>query len=191
MTWLNCGHTRATSSLFPKWDDHNAKQNRSNITHRYQTNKYEKKKALRLGTAKQNTHWATSRETLPWGFATRKDTNRLAQLQKLASLGMSDKSSKASILSRQRTTKALIRLRGCASWSAPLLFAYGINRFSHDVAQMYTCRCELVPREQDSYIMVYTSIIVWCSVSFSTRPLTELIYCPLRITQGYNSTLLF
>ena len=26
-------------------------------------------------------------------------------------------------LSRQRTTKALIRLRGCAGWSAPLLFA--------------------------------------------------------------------
>ena len=31
------------------------------------------------------------------------------------------------LLSKQRTTKALIR-------SAPLLFAYGINRFSHDVA---------------------------------------------------------
>ena len=30
-------------------------------------------------------------------------------------------------LSRQRTTKALIRLRGCASWSAPLLFAYDIR----------------------------------------------------------------
>ena len=28
----------------------------------------------------------------------------------------------------------LIRLCGCAGWSAPLLFAYGINRFSHDVA---------------------------------------------------------
>ena len=30
-------------------------------------------------------------------------------------------------LSRQRTTKALIRLRGCAGWSAPLLFAYDIR----------------------------------------------------------------
>ena len=28
----------------------------------------------------------------------------------------------------------LIRLRGCAGWSAPLLFAYGINRFCHDAA---------------------------------------------------------
>ena len=32
----------------------------------------------------------------------------------------------------------LIRLRGCAGWSAPLLFAYGINRFSHDVAHITT-----------------------------------------------------
>ena len=33
------------------------------------------------------------------------------------------------ILSRKRTTKALIRLRGCAGWSAPLLFAYGKTSF--------------------------------------------------------------
>ena len=36
----------------------------------------------------------------------------------------------------QRTTKALVRLRGCADRSAPLLFACAINRFSHDVAQI-------------------------------------------------------
>ena len=41
------------------------------------------------------------------------------------------------ILSRQRKTKALIRLRGRAGWSALLLFPYGINSFFfHDVAQM-------------------------------------------------------
>ena len=41
--------------------------------------------------------------------------------------------SRGIILSRQRTTKALIRLRGCTGWSAPLLFAYRKNRFSdHD-----------------------------------------------------------
>ena len=38
--------------------------------------------------------------------------------------------------SRQRTTKRLIRLPGCAGWSAPLLFAYGKSRFSHDVAHL-------------------------------------------------------
>ena len=30
-------------------------------------------------------------------------------------------------LSRQRITKVLIRLRGCAGWSAPLLFAYDVR----------------------------------------------------------------
>ena len=35
-------------------------------------------------------------------------------------------------LPRQRTTKALIRLRGCADWSAPLLFA-------HDVRHVFIC----------------------------------------------------
>ena len=39
------------------------------------------------------------------------------------------------IPSGQWTTKALIRLRGCADWTVPLLFAYDINRFSHDMAQ--------------------------------------------------------
>ena len=33
------------------------------------------------------------------------------------------------ILSKQRITKALIRLRGCAGWSAPLLFACGKTGF--------------------------------------------------------------
>ena len=39
-------------------------------------------------------------------------------------------------LSRQRTRKALNMLRGCAGRSAPLFFAYGMNRFSHDVGQI-------------------------------------------------------
>ena len=43
------------------------------------------------------------------------------------------------VLPRQRTTKALIRLHECAGWSVPLLFAYGINRFSHDLAQIISC----------------------------------------------------
>ena len=43
---------------------------------------------------------------------------------------ISDIETRGIILSRQWTTKALIRLRGCAGWSAPLLFAYGITGFS-------------------------------------------------------------
>ena len=27
-------------------------------------------------------------------------------------------------------------MRGCAVWSVPMLFAYGINRFSHEMAQL-------------------------------------------------------
>ena len=46
----------------------------------------------------------------------------------------SDRASIGILLSKQQSTKALIRLHGCAGWSAPLWFAYGINRFSHDVA---------------------------------------------------------
>ena len=33
------------------------------------------------------------------------------------------------------TRKPVFGVCGCAGWSAPLLFGYGINRFSHDVAQ--------------------------------------------------------
>ena len=51
-----------------------------------------------------------------------------SQIYALASIGIT--------LSRQRTTKVLIRLCWCAGWSAPLLFTYGINRFSNDMAHM-------------------------------------------------------
>ena len=40
------------------------------------------------------------------------------------------------MLSSQRITKVLIRLRGCADLSAPFLFAYDKNRFSHDGAHI-------------------------------------------------------
>ena len=64
------------------------------------------------------------------GFATQ-DSNRPAQLQSLARvLKFWIYKSISIILFRQRTTKALIRLRECAGWSASLLFAY---RFCHDV----------------------------------------------------------
>ena len=51
-------------------------------------------------------------------------------------LEISDKEPRGIILSKQRTTKELIRLRGYAGWSAPLIFGYCINRLSHDVAQI-------------------------------------------------------
>ena len=50
-------------------------------------------------------------------------TERLASLEILilASIGI--------MLSRQQKTKVLIRLQGCAGWSAPLLFTYGKTGF--------------------------------------------------------------
>ena len=41
------------------------------------------------------------------------------------------------ILSRGRATKALIRLRGCVGWSAPLIFECNYVRFSLDTAHNY------------------------------------------------------
>ena len=46
--------------------------------------------------------------------------------------GILDIETRDSILSRQRITKVLIRLRG----SVPLLFPYGKSGFSHDMAQI-------------------------------------------------------
>ena len=56
-------------------------------------------------------------------------SDQVTQKPARLSLEISDLDSIAIILSRQRrTTKALIRLRGCAGWSASLLFAYGIKQ---------------------------------------------------------------
>ena len=61
--------------------------------------------------------------------------NRPAQLQKQARvLKFRTIASTGIIPSRKRITMVLIRLCTCAVWSAPLFFAYGINRFSHDMA---------------------------------------------------------
>ena len=55
-------------------------------------------------------------------------SDRVTRKPARLSLEISDLDSIAIILSRQRTRKALIRLCGCAGWSASLLFAYGIKQ---------------------------------------------------------------
>ena len=60
-------------------------------------------------------------------FPTRPDTNRPAQIEARSSLEILAIESRDIILSKQRTTKALIGLRECAGWSAPLSFAYDIR----------------------------------------------------------------
>ena len=81
-------------------------------------------------------YWATSRESLSSGFTTRSDSNRPAHPQKVGRAWNFGYRTRGIILSRQRTTKALIRLRRCAGWPASLLFAYAINRFSYDVPHL-------------------------------------------------------
>ena len=49
---------------------------------------------------------------------------------KQASLSLENLEISIGVLSKQRTTKALIRLRGCTGWSAPLLLAYDKQVFS-------------------------------------------------------------
>ena len=72
----------------------------------------------------------------------------------------------------------LIRLHGCAGWSTPLLLAYGINRFSHDVADMvskasieggssYPLICVLYPYSPSlRWWWHYTSFLPWISACY-------------------------
>ena len=106
--------------------------------------KKKKKKKKKIDTGKQN-----QCSTVPTGWNL--DLNRLfpqtdrVEIQCMCQSRYIALSCKISLISRQRTTKTLIRLRGCAGWSAPLLFTYDKNRFSHDVAHFqinrsYLCR---------------------------------------------------
>ena len=52
----------------------------------------------------------------------------------------------------------LIRLRGCAGCSAPLLFAYGIYRFLHDVAQL-TIAANTQP--QQNRVCIFISYVIF------------------------------
>ena len=77
--------------------------------------------------------WASSQESLSLGFLTRTEvipkpacsateTSLKIEISFVASLDI--------ILANKRITKELIRLRGCAVWGAPLLFANTEERFS-------------------------------------------------------------
>ena len=73
-------------------------------------------------------------------FQTRPDTNRPAQRSHrsyLESLNFGYKF-RDIILSKQRTTKTLIRLRRCAGWSAPLSFAYEIRHIFSMLSELLT-----------------------------------------------------
>ena len=68
--------------------------------------------------------WALLRENRSSGFLARQVSNQSPQLQRLArNLKAFPVANSYMILSKKRIRKALIRLRGWAGWSVPVLFA--------------------------------------------------------------------
>ena len=63
------------------------------------------------------------KKKLPPGFSAKRVPNQSPYLHRLARKPISPVASVHMILSKRRTTKALIRLRACTGWSAPVLFA--------------------------------------------------------------------
>ena len=49
---------------------------------------------------------------------------------------MNNKGAGQTVRMRQQIAKVLNRLHGCVGWSVPLLFAYGLNTFSQDMAHI-------------------------------------------------------
>ena len=74
-------------------------------------------------------NWATTCENLSSGSRpTKQDSNQSSKLQRLATkLKFLLAAYLDMVLFNKRITKALIRLRGCAGWSAPLLSANPYN----------------------------------------------------------------
>ena len=89
-----------------------------------------------LSEASSSPIWAPSEKTCLRGFRPGiRHKPACAATEARSRLEISDIETRGFILSKQRTTKVLIRLRmirlrGCAVWSAPLLFACGKNRVS-------------------------------------------------------------
>ena len=77
--------------------------------------------------------WATPRENVSLGVS----DQACAATEASYSLEISAIESRDITLSKQRTTKALIKLHGCASWSGPLLFAYDIRH----IFSWFVCLC--------------------------------------------------
>ena len=102
---------------------------------------------------------ASSRENLSSGFSTRSDSNQPAQLEKPA------RTMKLQILKLEMLyhlgSEQQRCWSDCAGWSAPLLFAYGVNRFSHGVAHLLCKR--------------FTEVL-----AFSANSVDPIIHCVLQ-----------
>ena len=73
-------------------------------------------------------YWATSRDNVFSGVSEQvRHKPACSVTQASQRLEILDIETRCIILSKQRTTKTLIRLRRCAGWSVSLLFTYGIR----------------------------------------------------------------
>ena len=136
------------------------------------------------------TGWATSRGNLSSGVCDQvrlklvcsaDETSYVLKFQTIASRGIK--------LSRQRKTKALIRLRGCAGWSAPLLFAnWSYSRNFKTLASFCGCAGRCV----SGLVGNSRRHILSCHGSFLTKPWTSVKYftslCPKRYKVAHTYT---
>ena len=122
-----------------------------------------------------NTKWATSRERVSSGiFDQVRFKPACSATETSWNLETLDRASIHIILSKQRTTKVLIRLRGCADWSALLLFAYGINRFSTVGFLLLQCSSGVVRHPRDLQVSVATR---FCRIlNFASSYYLSVIY---------------
>ena len=64
---------------------------------------------------------------------------------------------------KKKKKKNAIKLHGCAGWSAPLLFAYSINRVSHDLAQIRSLKNSLLQVGSSKVVQMGE---VWSQIQF-------------------------
>ena len=107
------------------------------------------------------TLWAASRENLSLGFATSSDSYQPAKLMRLARV-LKFQLKQIAVFYYPGSEQQQI-LRGYTGWSAPLLFAYGISRFSHDMAHMALLHFYI----GQFYGML--SINLWVSLTFQSN----------------------
>ena len=80
---------------------------------------------------------ATTRKNLSSGFPTKRVLNKSLRLNRLAKNWKFSRSKFSYDSSKKQTTKLLMRLRGCADWSAHLLFQITEDRFSQSQSNCY------------------------------------------------------
>ena len=116
---------------------------------------------------------ATTRENLSSGFPTKRVLNQSLRLNRLARNWNFSRSKYRYDSSKKQTTKLLMRLRGCAGWSAPLLLHITEDRFLQSRSNCYPWTLRKHGKYNNS------DIIVICAVS------SKQLQCVCRHTKNY------